>query len=137
MSRTTTSKVLLVAAVCAAAAWAGCSKRYPQRELARNGPIGQQVWGMAAALQKAGPEGLDKLYERQAASGLTPQQERSLRAAMLQIAKAQKVEVQDLARFGKNVYRASLRLRSAGGTSSEVCMLLVRSNGALRWAGQN
>jgi hypothetical protein len=41
-----------------------------------------------------------------------------------------------LARFGKNVYRASLRLR-AGGTSTVVCMLLVRSNGGLRWAGQN
>jgi len=128
--------VVLAAVVCAAVAWPGCSKKYPQTELAKDGPIAQQVLAMAAALQKTGPEGLDNVFEEQAAGGLTPQQERGLRAALLQIAKADEVELEDLSRFGKNVYRASLRLR-AGGTSSEVCMLLVQSDGHLRWAGQN
>ncbi len=137
MSRTMINKIGLAALLAAALAWPGCSKKYTSKPLAKNGPVGQQIWAMAAMLRSAGPEQLDQVLERQAASGLTAQQERSLRAALLQIAHAEEVEVQDVMRFGKNVYRTSLRLRRAGGTSTTMCMLLVRSDGALRWAGQN
>jgi len=129
--------VIVAAAVVAALTSAGCSKKYEHKALDANGPVGQEVRAMAAALRSAGPGELEGVLQEQAATGLTSLQARSLRAVLLQLAKAQEVDVEDVSQFGQNVYRASLRLRSAGGTSASVCMLLVRADGQLRWAGRN
>lgn len=137
MSRITTSRAALVLLAVAALAVAGCAKKYAQQSLGKDGPVAQEIGAMVAALRSAGPEGLDQAIQEQAAGGLTAIQERSLRASLSRIATADAAELEDLSRFGRNVYRASLRLRSGGGTSATVCMLLVHADGRLRWAGQN
>lgn len=137
MSRTTISSTVLVAALAAALAVSGCGKRYPRQDVGKDSPTAQEVRAMVGQLQSAGANRLEEAIARQAAGGLTAIQTQSLRASLAQIAQAKTVELEDLSQFGRDVYRASLRLRSAGGTSGTVCMLLVRSDGALRWAGQN
>ena len=84
---------------------------------------------MAAAVRSAGPERLDQLLQQQGAGGLTSLQSKSLRAALLQIARSEEVELEDLSQFGDSVYRTSLRIRTPGGTSATLCMLLVRAMG--------
>ncbi|MCJ7544422.1 MAG: hypothetical protein MUP47_07650 [Phycisphaerae bacterium] len=137
MSRTTINKVILATVVLGSLTSAGCSKKYAHKALDANGPVGQEVRAMAAALRSAGPGELEGVLQRQAATGLTSLQAKSLRTVLLQLAKAKEVDVEDVSQFGQNVYRASLRLRSAGGSSVSVCMLLVRPDGRLRWAGRN
>lgn len=137
MSRITINSVILSAAVAALVMAPGCGKKYPRQDVGTDSPTAQEVRSMVGRLQSAGADGLEEAIARQAAGGLTAVQSKSLRASLAMIAKAETVELEDLSQFGRDVYRASLRLQSAGGTSATVCMLLVRSGGTLHWAGQN
>jgi hypothetical protein len=91
---------------------------------------------MLVALRSAGPAGLEEVIKQQAAGGLTDRQATALRATLEQLAKAQAVELEEMDRFGDDVYRAALGVTS-GKSSRTVYMLLVVSDGWLRWAGKN
>ncbi|MGA2264945.1 MAG: hypothetical protein ABSH10_00750 [Phycisphaerae bacterium] len=136
MSRIMINSAIVAAVLFAALAWPGCSKEYARRPLGKDGPEGQEVRGMVAALRSADATGLEAVLRRQMAGGLTELQAQSLEATLIQLAKAEAVELEALDRFGEDVTRAALRVTS-GGASRTVCLLLVRADGRLRWAGRN
>jgi hypothetical protein len=136
MSRITISSAIVAAVLSAVLAWPGCSKQYAHKPLGKDGPEGQEVRGMVTALRSAAPAGLEAAIRQQTAGGLTELQAQTLEATLIQLARAEAVELEALDRFGDNVTRAALRVTS-GGSSRTVCLLLVRADGRLRWAGRN
>lgn len=136
MSLTTISKVILAAMLPVVLACPGCTKKYARRPVEKDSPRAQEVLAMVAALHSAGPAELEGVIRQQAAGGLTELQAQSLCAALVLLSNAKAVELEDLDRFGEDVYRAALRV-TTGGSSRMVCMLLVVSDGRLLWAGKN
>jgi hypothetical protein len=136
MSRTTISKTIVAATLAIVLACPGCSKKYFRRPVEKDSPRAQEVRAMLGALRSAGPAGLEEVIRQQAAGGMTELQAQSLRGALVSLAEAEAVELEDMDRFGEDVYRAAFRV-TAGGSSQSVCMLLVWADGRLHWAGRN
>ncbi len=136
MSRITIRNKILCGFAATVVLAAGCSRDYEQKQLGDDSPQAGQVRDMIASLRQGGLERLDETMRRQAAEGLSRQQQAGLRATLAEIIEAEKVELNRLDRFGKNVCRAALDL-SEGPQQSKVFVLLVESQGDLRWAGRN
>ena len=136
MSRITIRNKILCGFAATVALAAGCSKDYGQKQLGDDSPQAGQVRAMIASLRRAGLERLDETMRQQAAEGISVQQQAGLRATLAEIIEAEKVELNRLDRFGKNVCRAALDL-SEGERRSKVFVLFVESRGNLRWAGRN
>lgn len=115
---------------------AGCSDGYEQRRLAGDAPQRRELRVMVDALRSGGEEALEGFLAEHGASGLTDVQRAALRASLTEIVRAESVELTELDRFGRDVYRATLRMTTAGQTKPAY-FLLIRSGGRLRWAGRN
>ena len=95
-----------------------------------------QVQSLLAQLRAGGADGLDEVLADDCAGGLAPHQEAGRKAALERLASADSAGLTRLDRFGPNVYRATFDL-GRGGRTRQMCMLLVRSDGKLLWAGRN
>ena len=114
----------------------GCSQNYDRKRPGPDSPRGQEVARMLTALREAGGDGLDETIRRHGAAGLDDARAGALRAALLELVEARSVELETLDRFGENVYRARFRVAS-GRDERKTHLLLVVSDGKLRWAGPN
>lgn len=136
MSRTTTRNKILCSLIVTASLVAGCSEDYEQKQLGDDSPRAVQVRAMIASLRQAGLEKLDETMRQQSASELDRRQRAGLRATLAEIIAADDVKLNSLDRFGQSVFRATLEV-SEGGQQSNVFILLIESEGNLRWAGRN
>lgn len=91
---------------------------------------------MIASLREGGTDGLEEHLRQYAVSDLTDARTAALRATLMEIVNAEAAELARLDRFGDDVYRASMRLTS-GVRTRTFPVLLVETDGALRWAGRN
>ena len=114
----------------------GCSQKYDQKHPGPDSPRGQEVARMLSALREAGGDGLDETIRRDGAAGLDDARAGALRAALLQLIEATTVRLKTVDSFGENVYRAGFRVTS-DGDDRKTHLLLVVSDGKLRWAGPN
>ena len=114
----------------------GCSQEYAQKRPGPDSPRGREVSRMLAALREAGSDGLDETIRRHGAAGLDDARAGILRATLRQLIEATTVQLQTLDRFGENVYRAGF-LVASGQDDRKTHLLLVLSDGELRWAGPN
>jgi len=114
----------------------GCSQKYDRKRPGPDSPRGQEVARMLSALREAGGDGLDETIRRDGAAALDDMRAGALRAALLELVEARSVELETLDRFGENVYRAGFRVAS-GRDERKTHLLLVVSDGELRWAGPN
>ena len=91
---------------------------------------------MLTALREAGADGLDETIRRDGAAGLDDARAGALRAALLQLIEATEVRLKTVDSFGENVYRAGFSVTS-DGDERKMHLLLIVSDGELRWAGPN
>ena len=91
---------------------------------------------MLETLRRDGAANLDRSMSEQGVAGLDEGFASALRATLKELIDADTARLQDLDRFGENVYRATFLLTS-GRQSRQVFILLVEKDGALRWAGRN
>ena len=136
MYRTTIRNSVFFAALMGGLVAAGCSKEYEQNRIDGDSPRAAEVRSMIASLREGGTDGVEDHLRRYAASDLTDARTAALRATLREIVNAEAAELERLDRFGDDVYRASLRLTS-GGRARTLLVLLVETDGALRWAGRN
>ena len=136
MTRTTTRNNL-VALLAAMLLSAGCSKEYEHERFAQDSPEAGHIRKLVGALREGGPDRLDELVSGQAAPGLTEKETRSLRFVLAQIVEADSVELEKTERFGKQVYRAVLRLTGKDGPRTLAVLLVKTEDGTLRWVGKN
>jgi len=115
----------------------GCSKEYEHERFAQDSPEAVHIRKLVRALREGGPDRLDERLAEQAARGLDQDQTRSLRFALAKIVAADGVELEKTERFGKQVYRAALRLATTDGPRSLAMLLVKTDDGALRWVGKN
>jgi hypothetical protein len=126
----------IIAVVLASVAGGGCSKGFEQKKLGKDSPQADQVRAMVQALRQAGEKGLSDLLPRQAAGELTDSQRQSLRASLMELIRADSVELDRIDRFGPEIYRVTFTLVAAG-KSRPAALLLVVQGDQLRWAGRN
>ncbi len=136
MYRTTIRNSVFFAALVGGLVATGCSKEYEQDRIDGDSPRAAEVRSMIASLREGGTDGVDEHVRRFGASDLTDAQTAALRATLREIVNAEAAELERLDRFGDDVYRASLRLTS-GRQTRALLVLLVETDGALRWAGRN
>ncbi len=142
MSRATSNSRRAGLALLAAAAMltAGCGEEYAHRRMRKDSPRAAQVAEMLQRLRAGGAEGLEEAVRRDGAAGLEPKRREALLAALRQVVEADEAELERVDEFGRNVYRATIRL-TAGGEQKTVAMLLVVPEGEsgerLCWAGRN
>ena len=126
-----------VALFCLAmSALAGCSESYDRQGLGADSPQAVQVRRMIAALRNAGSDRVEEIMRRQMPTNLQSHRADALKATLTNIVKADSVELTKIDCFGDKVYRASLKLTSAGRRQA-LHVLLVQAEGKLRWAGRN
>jgi len=116
---------------------AGCSKEYEHQRFAQDSPEAVHIRKLVRALREGGPDHLDERLAEQAARGLNEDRTRSLRFALAQLVAADAVELEKTERFGRQVYRAALRLTTKDGPRRLAMLLVKTEDGALRWVGKN
>jgi len=112
----------------------GCAKEYDRAELGEDSPRGREVRRMIEALRDADPAGRSERIDDQLAADLTDRQRQAARAALERIADADAAALQRIDTFGDRVYRAAIAL-TEGPDEATLTMLLVETDGQLRWAG--
>ena len=137
MTLTTNNRPLLAVAAVAALALTGGSKSYEHRRLDGNDPQAEQVRRLLQALHGQDAERLDPIVREQSAAGLTPAQQQTLQAVLGEVARAESVHLVRLDAFGQRVRRATLRCTSEGQTKDQALLLILDTDGRLRWAGPN
>ena len=115
---------------------AGCSGKYKHERIGPDAKVFVQVQSLLAQLRATGADGLDKVLADDCAGGLASHQAAGRKAALERLAAADSAGLTRLDRFGPDVYRATFDL-DRGGRKRQMCMLLVRSDGKLLWAGRN
>jgi len=114
----------------------GCGKDYDQKKLGKDSPQAAQVRAKVQALRDGGEKGLPGAMARQAAGGLSDAQTQALRASLMELLRAETVELERMDQFGPSVIRATFVL-SSGSAKHSAAFLLVEKDGQLRWAGRN
>ena len=136
MIRITINKLFVLAAAIALTC-AGCGKEYDQSRLDSDSPEAKRVESLVAQLRKAGPDGLDATLPSQAKEGLTIKELKGLRSALERIVSADEVSLRKIERFGGQVYRAVLTVKTPDGDGSLAMLLTTGDDGKLRWIGSN
>ncbi len=125
--------VLLIAVFVAGM---GCSKEFKHQGLGMDSPQAAEVKQLLDGLRKGGQSGLDETIRQRGASGMNPQQAQVLRASLMELVTADKVELVRVDEFGDKIIRGTFKLDTAGKEST-VAFLLVQEDDGLRWAGRN
>jgi len=138
MSRTMTSRITEAAVVAAALVLAGgCSKKYGHERLGTGSPEAAKVHKMLLDLREAGEKGLDETIRKDGADGLSQAQAKMLRATLLEMIRADAVELERMDRFGGSVWRAIFELTTREGSSTAAVLIVIPEDGRPRWAGRN
>ena len=136
MTRITINKLLVLAAAISLTC-AGCGKEYDQSRLDADSPEAKRVESLVAQLREVGPDGLDAAMSNQAKEGLTVQELKGLRSSLERIVSADEVSLRKIERFGGQVYRAVLTVKTPDGDGSLAMLLTAGDDGPLRWIGSN
>jgi hypothetical protein len=114
-----------------------CSREYKHRRLETDSRETACIQRLLQGLRSAGEAGVDSALETDAASGLSDAQRRFLKGTLLELVRAESVELVRSDRFGEEFCRATFRLTSAKG-SRDVSILFVDTGGGdLRWFQRN
>ena len=132
-SRTTSVALALAGALLPV----GCSDKYAHERLDMDSPEAEKVRKMLTGLRDAGESGLDEIVRTQGAGGLSDAQAKMLRGTLLEIVKADSVELDQMDRFGKDVWRAIFKLTRGASTSTVPVLIVIPNDGRPRWAGRN
>ena len=115
----------------------GCSENtYEHTAVPTSSAAAQTIADQLEQIHGAAPESVDTLADALGAGELTPPQREALTALFRMISEADKAELVDVDRFGKQVYRARLNL-TIGEEQKQLAVLLVRKKGKTMWAGPN
>jgi hypothetical protein len=115
---------------------AGCGDDYGHEQLSEDSPQAREVGRMVAELRDAPAQRREDVLRGQATEGLTQERSDALADALRELAEAETVTVERVDRYGESVFQASFELTTAEGTRRAV-LLLVQTDGRLRWAGPN
>ncbi len=138
MTRITINNTVLPAALALAVlAMFGCSEQYAPSRLGADSPEAKQVVTLIAELRQAGPDAIDQTVSDQAKDGLTELELKGLRFGLDKIVAADAAELRKIERFGDQVYRAVLSLKTDGKTESLAMLLTGGPDDKLRWVGVN
>ena len=129
------ARTLICTGVLVVSITAGCSGKYKHERIGPDAEVFVQVQSLLAHLRASGADGLDEVLADNCAGGLAPHQAAGRKAALERLASADSAGLTRLDRFGPDVYRATFDLGHDGQTR-QMCMLLVRSDGRLLWAGR-
>ncbi len=124
------------AVLIAAALLAGCSDEYAHERIERGSPRFERARAMIAALREDSGADDDATLQTQIAGDLAEEQRTRVSAALKRLAEAAEAKLIRMDRFGKGVFRATIRLKE-DGREYTLAMLLVAEADALRWAGRN
>ena len=114
---------------------AGCEKTYEHERLDPDSERFGQVGRMIRQLREARAD-LDAVIARQVAGDLDEGRMAMLRAALEQIASADRARLQRVDAFGPDTYRATVKL-SSGQAGRSVALLVGSGDGGMYWMGTN
>ena len=129
------SRIALTALTGAILVAAGCEKTYEHERL---GPDSERFGHIDRMIRELREDGADPetVIARQVAAGLDEGRLAMLRATLQQVARADEATLQRVDAFGRDTYRATVKL-SSGPAARTVAMLIGSGDGRLYWMGTN